>query len=413
MFDVMSVGTEVTQKMPTGYFFWRVQDVAGAASSWTSPWEMRIRRQFPGYAPAVSTSAGTFSDYNGDGYPDVAVFGAAPIIYLGGPDGISNNRVWRTQPNAVPYSDLGRLLMEPQVDVNGDGFTDLSSRQAISVAGQDWPTYAAEIQFGASGGLAGTDALVDVVTSYYPLFIDEPLGLGDIDGDGFGDLIMQLRYGAEVIRGCTPAPPNAVWASLVCGNCQLQQVATGDFDGDGRTDVIFADGTGIDLYMGTPTPPTPIGINGMSGLWVIDFNYDGYSDLVIWDQLPTNTLRAYEGGPNGLSPTPSTAAQPAAFVMVGDFDGDGYWDTIGPSCSASGCPTVTSVAYGGPGDWGAPPTRTTPMDRSIADSAAIVVDVNRDGYDDLLVPGTGNTTLSWYAGSPSGLSSVPTVVVTP
>ena len=84
-------------------------------------------------------------------------------------------------------------------------------------------------------------------------------------------------------------PPSA----LGCGPCQMQQVATGDFDGDGRSDVIFADNAGINLYMGTPNTPTPIPIRGTSGLWVVDFNYDASE---YWQALDIGQCSIHESG---------------------------------------------------------------------------------------------------------------------
>ena len=49
---------------------------------------------------------------------------------------------------------------------------------------------------------------------------------------------------------------NIAWAGLRCDNCQVQQVETGDFNGDGLTDVVFADGSTISLYMGNPDGAT-------------------------------------------------------------------------------------------------------------------------------------------------------------
>ena len=410
--EVRSAGTEATlpQDLPAGYWFWRVQATPpdGVPPTWTSAWEMRVRRRFPGYGPTANTSVGGFSDYNGDGYPDVAVFGATPKVYLGGPDGLSVSRVWQTALSG----GSGTLLLEPQVDINGDGFTDLSSLKGVSVAGEPYPDWGAHIQFGASDGFAWAEAFVDVSHGGYTgAGLGNPIGLGDVDGDGFGDLVMQSDGDAPVIRGCAPAPPSAVWADLACGDdCRLPQVATGDFDGDGRTDVIFADEGEISLYQGNPHALTPLSVPGMTGLWVVDFNYDGYSDLVIKDPWPADTLRAYEGGPNGLSPTLSGETQPTSFVLLADFDGDGYWDLIGPDCTDA-CPTVASVWYGGTSGWGPPYARTTPLDRSIDGSYAIVVDLNADGYDDLLILGSDG--ISWYAGSPNGLATAPTVIVRP
>ena len=93
--------TALPLELAPGYWFWQVKAIGPSPSGWTSPWEFRVRRRFPGYAPTANTSVGGFSDYNGDGYPDVAAWGAVPMVYLGGPDGISASRIWppiRTAP---------------------------------------------------------------------------------------------------------------------------------------------------------------------------------------------------------------------------------------------------------------------------------------------------------------------------
>jgi hypothetical protein len=39
------------------------------------------------------------------------------------------------------------------------------------------------------------------------------------------------------------------------------------------------------------------------------------------------------------------------------------------------------------------------------------LDLNADGYDDLLMAGPGASSLSYYAGSPSGLPTTPTKII--
>jgi hypothetical protein len=304
--------------------------------------------------------------------------------------------------SGAPYLGAG-------ADVDGDGFSDFGSTLTVETAGQNWPTRVALIQFGSRAGFTRDSALVNVITDYFPLWVGNPVGIGDFDGDGFGEMLVTTREGALMLRGCGPGPASVPWGSLGCGNCQLQEVATGDFNGDGRSDVIYADGTGITLYPGNPDAIAPIGIRGAGGVSVLDFNYDGYSDLVLGSSSST-LIEGHEGGPAGLSPTVSPAAQPLPFLLAGDFDGDGYWDLIGPAC-ASQCPSTMSVGYGGPAGWGAPFERTSPLDRSVSRAAATIVDLNADGYDDLLVDGPGDGVTAWYAGSPSGLATSPSKVI--
>jgi len=166
----------------------------------------------------------------------------------------------------------------------------------------------------------------------------------------------------------------------------------------------------INVYPGNSAAISAVRVPGSTGVTVIDFNYDGYSDLVVRRGWPTVTLEPHEGGPGGLSYGMSSLPQPSDFWAVGDFDGDGYWDTIEPNCPDCRPPTMW-VRYGVPEGWGAPRPRTTAMDASLPGLQTAVVDLNADGYDDLLVAGPGDGATSWYAGSPAGLADVPTRIV--
>ena len=72
---------------------------------------MRVRHRFPGYVPMANTSVAGFSDYDGDGYPDVALLGTAPLIYLGGPDGFAADRVVPNVPNGP--TTMGEIEPKP------------------------------------------------------------------------------------------------------------------------------------------------------------------------------------------------------------------------------------------------------------------------------------------------------------
>ena len=70
--------------------------------------------------------------------------------------------------------------------MNGDGFTDVSSVGALAIPAQTGPADAPHVQFGASTGLSSSlNPFVWDVEGLGP-----PIGIGDFNGDGFGDLIM-------------------------------------------------------------------------------------------------------------------------------------------------------------------------------------------------------------------------------
>jgi hypothetical protein len=119
-------------------------------------------------------------------------------------------------------------------------------------------------------------------------------------------------------------PPAAQWSSL----------RTGDIDGDGKTDVLALDGSGLQAWTYDPgakawrkfAPSTPLALNG---------------DL--WNQQP----------------------EEYGTIQVGDVDGDGRDDVVarGPfgiwaSCAGPGRGRSTRSASGAPRTRASPPGRT-------------------------------------------------------
>jgi hypothetical protein len=333
--------------IPPGYWFWRIRPHGGDETSWTSPWLFRVRRRFPGYQPVANTAAEPFADYDGDGVPDAR----------GG------------------------------TDFNGDGYTD-ASRDLLYVpaaCGYD-DERLTHIQFGGPGGL-GAGVTVSVERGWNPLWVDAPDGVGDLDGDGYGEMLGLMRYGSYLISGCGGAPPmEARFLPVGCGNCQLTSFYPGDFDGDGRGDYLYMSGTGATVVFGAASGLRTAGLTLVDRAWVLDYDYDGYSDVIAIQYMPNGSqLGEWRGGPEGVSTDRTAIVQLGMndwIYAFGDFDGDGYWDHLGS----------TSVVYGGPNG------RTVAAPANVpSDAAVTVLDVNGDDFDDVSIEGT------WFYGSPHGL----------
>lgn len=392
-----------TADLPPGYWFWRVEAPAAKYPAWSAPWLFRVRRRAPGYAPIANTAAEPFADYNGDGYPDVVVYTTRISIYLGGPDGISAERVVIPEGSA----DSGGMPGAPGSDLNGDGYTDFATvHLLLNEQNRDESPDVGLVQFGQQGGLSQIAASVTIFSGGNVLPIDAPIGIGDVDGDGFGDLLWPVRYGGFIFRGCATAPAPAAWGGVGCENCQPISAVSGDLDGDGRWDVIYSDAIISTLYRGGPTPPEGSIVAGaFGGGLMLDANYDGYSDLLTHFAHDWSTVRLLPGGPDGLAASPVGDPLSVAPAAVGDFDGDGLWDaiTLDAGCQEPCFPTyTTTVHYGAPGPWGAAFAReaTLPLSGNLQ-----VTDVNADGYDDLLVASGTDGSLQLWRGSPTGLTA--------
>ena len=222
-----------------------------------------------------------------------------------------------------------RLQSAAQNDFNGDGRSDVLWRNDNGAL-TDWLST-------TSGGFTANSNASTVVDIQWQV-----AATGDFNGDGRVDLLWHRADGAltnwlGTTQG-TFAPNGGSLLEVV--NPQWQVAGVGDFNGDGREDVLWhrADGA-LTNWLGTASGGlTPNGNNLLEVVntqWqvagVADFNGDGVDD-VLWhraDGAVTNWLGTESGGltPNGGNFLEVVDPQ-WKIAGVGDFNGDGRGDIL-------------------------------------------------------------------------------------
>jgi hypothetical protein len=212
-------------------------------------------------------------------------------------------------------------------DFNGDGVPDLVFE---STSGQ---LFAWFLNNGALSG-GGTMVPGAVQPAWQVAAID------DFNGDGRSDLLWQntatgrlyiwLMDGLTLIGGLVPASAAPEW----------KVVGTGDFNGDGRPDILWRHHVTGQLYVWFMNGETMVSggfLNpqAVDPVWLVrgvgDFNGDGRPD-VIWQNGVNGQL--FVSMMNGLDVieniglTPGTTSPDWRLSSVADYDGDGYIDLI-------------------------------------------------------------------------------------
>jgi len=306
-------------------------------------------------------------DFDGDGFDDLAIgvpgerkggaqnAGAVNVIY-GSSAGLAEarNQMWSQGSDGIAGSPNRNDQFSYELaagDFNGDGFSDL----AVGINGEDISGHedagAVAVIFGRSGGLSAvnnqlwsqdtassTGAAVQDVAEDFDWF-GSRLAAGDFNGDGRDDLaiaamiedvggnngvgVVHVLFGGGTVLSATN---NQLWHQDVTGIGGVNEakdnfgagLATGDFNGDGRSDVaIGVPGDGgagagaVNVLYGTATGPSA-------------------TNSQYWTQDSGGILGGSEPGDLfGLALTGSTAGAGGPGVS-------GEWSEIGEKCTQDG-----------------------------------------------------------------------------
>ena len=200
-------------------------------------------------------------DVNGDGYADtlydvrqslVGVDDVWSYLVLGGPDRLP-------QTFDLAYADATfegtdgsfqvTLSSAGAGDLDGDGNDDLLvSLRNEDPEDVDWGRIA--LYHGAEEGLSGSigPALSEARAGWHSLG-NTLGGVGDLDGDGFGEVSMSDAYHIPIVYGAEERWAGATDIQAVDLVISLEVdvhfggVAGGDFDGDGHRDLVFGEPT--------------------------------------------------------------------------------------------------------------------------------------------------------------------------
>ncbi len=362
-----------------------------------------------------------------------AGFEGAAFVYYGTDAGLPTNPDWTAESDQM-IAQFGYSVASAG-DVNGDGFADVIIGAPLHTNQLAFDG-AAYVYLGSSSGLALTPSWFIETDQNDSRLGSSVASAGDVNGDGYSDVIVGAPFydapetnegRAYVYLGsATGLAPDPIWAGE--GNQMNARYGwsvadAGDVDGDGFGDVIvgalgYTNGQSGEgrafVHRGSPGGPMlgaawmaegdqPSAMFGRSVAPAGDVNGDGFSDVIIgaaeYDngQLDEGLAFVYQGTTNGLAliaewvveVDQASALFGWSVSTAGDVDGDGFSDVIvgAPGYGFEG-PGGVFVYHGSSTGLSTGPEWTKQSDLTAAEFGASVStagDVTGDGFSDVII----------------------------
>ncbi|MEO6541683.1 MAG: FG-GAP-like repeat-containing protein, partial [Ferruginibacter sp.] len=379
-------------------------------------------------------SVSSAGDINGDGFSDVIVgapdynlgeqYEGVAFVYHGSATGIST-------AFAIALANFeGSAFFGTSVasagDVNGDGFGDV----IIGACGSGFHG-AAYVYHGSAIGISILGATL-TVSQPGAFFGSAVASAGDVNGDGFSDVVVGAPYfdngmsdegAAFIYLGSAAGINNIAATTLECNQAFAHMgnavASAGDINGDGYSDVIIGaysysgqgaafvfhgTATGIPVLSATLTIAQPGADFGNAVSSAGDVNGDAFSDVVVGAPYFDNGMSdegaafIYHGSATGVNISASETVESnqanahmgKAVSSAGDVNGDGYSDVVVGAYqydngqNNEGCVFLYHGSAAGVNTTSVSLIESNQADSYLGISVAGAGDVNGDGYSDII-----------------------------